>query len=145
VKRSTTAVLAAASATALVLAAAQPASAGGYGHDPHGAKVTGTYSTGAAAAWKPLPITRVGDDNGKPTASTVVVDPSQLRQQYNGMGFSIDETAVSNYWKLTPAEREKAVKLLVDPKTGAGFDRFRLTIGSPDLIEHLPFWTCRPA
>jgi glucosylceramidase len=142
VKRSTTAMLAAASATALVLAAAQPASAGGYGHDHrHGAKVTGSYSTGAAAAWVSLPTTHVGDDNGEPAASTVVIDPSQLRQQYNGMGFSIDETAVSNYWKLTPAEREKAVKLLVDPKTGAGFDRFRLTIGSPDLIEHLPFWS----
>lgn len=141
-KRSTTAALAAASATALVLAAAQPASAGGYRHDHrHGAVVTGTYSTGAAAAWVPLPATHVGDDDGGPTASTVVVDPSQLRQRYNGMGFSIDETAVSNYWKLTPAEREKAVKLLVDPRTGAGFSRFRLTIGSPDLIEHLPFWS----
>jgi glucosylceramidase len=141
VKRSTTAVLAAASAATLLLAAAQPASAGGYGHAGHGAKVTGTYSTGAAAAWQPLPATRVGADDGRPAGSTVVVDPSQLRQQYNGMGFSIDETAVSNYWKLTPAERDKAVRLLVDPKTGAGFSRFRLTIGSPDVIEHLPFWS----
>jgi glucosylceramidase len=144
VKRSATAALAAASAAALVLAAAQPASAGG--HRRHGAPVTGTYSTGAsstgpAVAWAPLPATHVGDDDGHPVGSTVVVDPSQLRQRYNGMGFSIDETAVSNYWKLTPAEREKAVKLLVDPRTGAGFDRFRLTIGSPDLIEHLPFWS----
>jgi glucosylceramidase len=146
VKRSTTVALAAASATALLLAAAQPASAGGNGAGSHrghghGAAVTGTYSTGANAAWVSLPTTHVGADDGEPTGSTVVVDPSQLRQQYNGMGFSIDETAVSNYWKLTPAEREKAVKLLVDPKTGAGFDRFRLTIGSPDLIEHLPFWS----
>ena len=146
-KRSTTVALAAASATALLLTASQPASAGGYGHGhEHGAVVTGTYSSGTdnaagAVAWAPLPTTRVGADDGKATAATVVVDPNQLRQQYNGMGFSIDETAVSNYWKLTPAEREKAVKLLVDPKTGAGFSRFRLTIGSPDLIEHLPFWS----
>ncbi len=57
------------------------------------------------------------------------------------IGFSLDETSVSNLWKLTPAEREQAIRLLVDPKTGAGLDRFRLTIGSPDLIEHLPFWS----
>ena len=71
----------------------------------------------------------------------MVIDPSTLRQRYSGIGFSLDETSVSNLWKLTPAKREKAIRLLVDPKTGAGFDRFRLTIGSPDLIEHLPFWS----
>ncbi|MDY7088183.1 MAG: carbohydrate-binding protein [Actinomycetota bacterium] len=100
-------------------------------------RATGSYSTGAANAWLPLPRTPAGAK----VDTTVVVDPSQERQRYSGVGFSIDETSVSNLWKLTPAEREKAVKLLVDPRHGAGFDRFRLTIGSPDLIEHLPFWS----
>ncbi|WP_250007145.1 carbohydrate-binding protein [Actinoplanes sp. M2I2] len=134
-KRSLTAALAVAS-TAAALLAAPPATAGG-----ERSTVTGTYSTGAADAWVPLPTTRVGDGVGKAVDATVVVDPSQRRQRYSGIGMSIDETSVSNLWKLTPAEREKAVRLLVDPKTGAGFDRFRLTIGSPDLIEHLPFWS----
>jgi glucosylceramidase len=84
-----------------------------------------------------LPTTYVGNDAGTADA-TVVIDPSVSRQKYTGVGFSLDETSVSNLWKLTPQERERAVRLLVDPKTGAGFDRFRLTIGSPDLIEHLP-------
>ncbi|GID27385.1 hypothetical protein Abr02nite_23680 [Paractinoplanes brasiliensis] len=112
---------------------------GGQARGNSGAKpwVTGSYSTGAANAWVPLPKTAPGAK----VDTTVVVDPSQERQQYSGIGFSIDETSVSNLWKLTPAEREKAVKLLVDPRHGAGFDRFRLTIGSPDLIEHLPFWS----
>ncbi len=132
-KRSVTAALAVAS-TAVTLLAAQPAMAGGSGH---GVRVTGTYSTGAANAWVPVPATPAG----APVDAAVVVDPSQPRQHYSGIGMSIDETSVSNLWKLTPAEREKAVKLLVDPRTGAGFDRFRLTIGSPDLIEHLPFWS----
>jgi glucosylceramidase len=106
-----------------------------------GAVVTGSYSSGSAQAWQPLPVTYVGGDDNGPVDATVVADPSTLRQKYSGVGFSLDETSVSNLWKLTPAERERAVKLLVDPKSGAGLNRFRLTIGSPDLIEHLPFWS----
>ncbi|WP_250033347.1 carbohydrate-binding protein [Paractinoplanes maris] len=135
-KRPLTAALAVAS-TAVTLLAGQPATA----HKPRGELVTGTYSTGAANAWASLPTTRVGDGTGRAVDATVVVDPGRQRQHYSGIGMSIDETSVSNLWKLTPAEREKAVRLLVDPENGAGFDRFRLTIGSPDLIEHLPFWS----
>ncbi|MFG3023626.1 carbohydrate-binding protein [Streptomyces sp. NPDC048254] len=111
------------------------------GHTGHGQVVTGTYSTGGAQAWRSLPIVRTGTDTGGPVDATVVADPSALRQRYTGIGFSLDETSVSNLWKLTPAERTKAIRLLVDPEHGAGLDRFRLTIGSPDLIEHLPFWS----
>ncbi|MER7005968.1 carbohydrate-binding protein [Dactylosporangium sp. NPDC000555] len=108
---------------------------------PRGAPVTGTYSTGAAHAWQSLPTVRVGEGASTAADVTVVVDPSRIRQRYSGIGFSLDETSVSNLWKLTPRQREDAVRLLVDPRTGAGLDRFRLTIGSPDLIEHLPFWS----
>jgi glucosylceramidase len=111
------------------------------GRPDRGAAVTGTYSSGPAQAWQPLPTSYVTSDQGGTTDATVVVDPSTLRQKYSGIGFSLDETSVSNLWKLTPAERDRAIRLLVDPKTGAGLDRFRLTIGSPDLIEHLPFWS----
>ena len=101
--------------------------------------VTGTFSAGAAH-WQTLPATTL-DSRDKQADATVVIDPSRTRQDYTGIGFSIDETSVSNLWKLTPAERERAVRLLADPRTGAGLDRFRITIGSPDLIEHLPFWS----
>ena len=108
------------------------------GHPARGPVVTGTYSTGGSAAWQPLPTAHL--QRGEPAAdATVVIDPSQARQRYAGLGMSLDETAVSNLWKLTPENRERAIKLLVDPRTGAGLDRFRLTIGSPDVIEHLPF------
>jgi glucosylceramidase len=115
-------------------AAAAPASA-----DPahRGLAVTGTYST-AAQHWVSLPSTQ---DHGQAVDATVVVDPGAVRQRYEGMGFSLDETSVSNLWKLTPAQRDQAIRLLVSPQTGAGLNRFRLTIGSPDLIEHLPFWS----
>ncbi|GAA0794399.1 hypothetical protein Sya03_32400 [Spirilliplanes yamanashiensis] len=124
-----TAALTAATMTATMLAAGSPAEAGG-------PAVAATYSAGAGRAWQPLPVSARGDAD-----ATVVVDPSETRQRYSGIGFSLDETSVSNLWKLTPAKREEAVRLLVDPRHGAGFDRFRLTIGSPDLIEHLPFWS----
>ncbi|MCO6008464.1 hypothetical protein NE236_26150 [Actinoallomurus purpureus] len=139
-RRFITAALAAASATVTVLAVALPATAtaGPVHHDPF---VAGTYSTGGAHQWRPLPAVRLGDDKGAPADATVVVDPDRTRQRYTGIGFSLDETSVSNLWKLSPAKREEAIRLLVDPKKGAGLDRFRVTIGSPDVIEHLPFWS----
>ncbi|WP_405064236.1 carbohydrate-binding protein [Kribbella sp. NBC_01505] len=121
-----------------LLGAGVPAQAG---RPDRGAVVTGTYSSGSAQTWQPLPSAFVGNDRGTTPDATVVIDPSTLRQKYSGVGFSLDETSVSNLWKLTPAERDRAIRLLVDPKNGAGLDRFRLTIGSPDLIEHLPFWS----
>ncbi|MET8154596.1 carbohydrate-binding protein [Actinoplanes sp. NPDC049668] len=134
-RRSITAAVVAATAAGGVLAATGPAATAGR------TAVTGTYSAGAARAWQPLPATHIGPAHGPATDATVVIDPSAPRQRYAGLGFSLDETSVSNLWKLTPAERDRAVRLLVDPRTGAGLDRFRLTIGSPDLIEHLPFWS----
>jgi glucosylceramidase len=123
-------------ALATAVLAGLPPSAGA---GERGAIVQGTYSSGSEHTWQPLPVVRVG--NGGSADATVVIDPRQERQRYTGIGFSIDETSVSNLWKLTPENREKAIRLLADPRTGAGFDRFRLTIGSPDLIEHLPFWS----
>ncbi|BCJ52516.1 hypothetical protein Asp14428_39910 [Actinoplanes sp. NBRC 14428] len=134
-RRSLTAALAALTTVAAVAGPAGPATA-----THRGEPVTGTYAAGSPS-WRSLPTTYAGSDAGAPTDATVVVDPSQVRQRYAGIGFSIDETSVSNLWKLTPAKREEAIRLLVDPRTGAGLDRFRLTIGSPDLIEHLPFWS----
>jgi glucosylceramidase len=139
-RRAVVAAAIAASITVAVLSGGPPA--GAADQAGHGSAVTGTYST-ATAHWQSLPTVRVSDGAkaGGTADATVVIDPAQTRQRYEGVGFSLDETAVSNLWKLTPAQREQAIRLLVDPTTGAGLDRFRLTIGSPDLIEHLPFWS----
>ena len=121
--------------TALSMTAAVPASAA------PAEVVHGNYSAGPEHAWEKLPNTKVGAGQGRAVDATVVIDPAELRQRYEGVGFSIDETSVSNLWKLTPAQRRQAIRLLADPERGAGLDRFRVTIGSPDLIEHLPFWS----
>lgn len=140
-RRPTIAALVAASATAGVLCTAALPAAATAGTAHRGPAVAGTYSTEAGTGWHQLPTVHVGDDQGAPADATVVVDPSETRQRYSGIGFSLDETSVSNLWKLSPAKREEAIRLLVDPKHGAGLDRFRVTIGSPDVIEHLPFWS----
>lgn len=144
VRRSFTTFAAVAATTLSVLVGTGPAAHADRstsGAARHGQVVTGTYSAGGTRTWQPLPEIRTGTDRGGPVDATVVADPGALRQKYEGIGFSLDETSVSNLWKLTPAKREEAVRLLVDPRHGAGLDRFRLTIGSPDLIEHLPFWS----
>jgi glucosylceramidase len=126
----------AAAATVTLAVGAPQASAFGFG-----TLVQGTYSTGSDHTWQQLPLVWSGNGAGRPVDATVTADPAKTKQGYTGIGFSLDETSVSNLWKLTPANRERAIRLLVDPATGAGLDRFRLTIGSPDLIEHLPFWS----
>jgi glucosylceramidase len=138
VRRSITAAFVAVSTAVAVTTGALPATAGRAEPD---ALVTGTYSDGAQHAWQRLPTVRVGTGRNAPVDATVVIDGSQTRQRYTGIGFSLDETSVSNLWKLGPAKREEAIRLLVDPRTGAGLDRFRVTLGSPDVIEHLPFWS----
>lgn len=138
-RRFITAGLVAASATVTVLTAELPEATAENAHGD--SLVAGTYSTGAGHAWQELPTVRMGGDRGAPADATIVVDPSQTRQRYAGIGFSLDETSVSNLWKLPVAKREEAIRLLVDPKHGAGLNRFRVTIGSPDVIEHLPFWS----
>ncbi|MGW5353494.1 glycoside hydrolase family 30 protein [Streptomyces sp. NPDC004031] len=138
-RRSVLAAGIAACSTLLVVTGTADAQPGGSGGG--GSPVTGTYSTGPDHAWQPLPVVRTTRGGTGPADATVVADPDAVRQQYTGIGFSLDETSVSNLWKLTPAKRRETIRALVDPRTGAGLSRFRVTIGSPDVIEHLPFWS----
>lgn len=104
--------------------------------------VVGTTSADdGSTLWQPLEDIEPGTDATQAVDATVVVDPSRSFQSYDGLGISIDETAVSNLWKLSEAERRRTVQKLVSPTDGAGMDRFRITIGSPDLIDHYPFWS----
>src|ERR671939_400108 len=94
----------AAAAATLLLSGLSP-QAGAADQDRGWWPVTGTYSSGADHIWQPLPPVR---DTGAKTDASVVIDPGQPRQRYSGMGFSLDETSVSNLWKLTPENRDKA-------------------------------------
>jgi len=104
-------------------------------------KVTGTYSQGNNITWASLADTTFGPGTSASADATITVDPTKTFQRYSGLGISIDETGVSNLWKLPESERRAVIERLVSPTNGAGLDQFRLTIGSPDTIEHLPFYS----
>lgn len=101
--------------------------------------ITGTYSSGSTR-WAELADSEFTSTPKKGDTS-IVIDSSIEYQKYEGIGTSLDETSVSNLWKLDEATREETIKMLVDSETGAGLDWFRITIGSPDCIEHIPFWS----
>ncbi len=105
--------------------------------------VHGTYSTlrNNSAMWVDLPSAQLNPEQEIDADATVTIDASQTFQKYNGLGMSIDETAVANLFALPEAERRDVIKNLVSPTEGAGMDLFRIPIGSSDLIQHLPFWS----
>jgi glucosylceramidase len=119
------------------------ASAKGVSEDQEEAiPVLGSYSSSADHRWQSLDTVLFEKDKNSNDVNTVItVDPSTKYQEYQGIGVSLDETSVSNLWKLSTEDREAAIKNLVEPVNGAGIGLFRLTIGSPDCIEHLPFWS----
>lgn len=105
-------------------------------------EVQGSYSSGASHQWESMNKVLFGEDEAnKKIETNITIDPSTKYQEYQGIGVSLEETSVSNLWKLDESQREEAVKKMVDPVNGAGIGLFRLTIGSPDCIEHLPFWS----
>ncbi|MBL4932232.1 carbohydrate-binding protein [Clostridium paridis] len=105
-------------------------------------EVQGTYSSGITHKWETLnPVTFGEDAANDKVDTTITLDPSTKYQEYQGVGISLDETSISNLWKLSASDREAVVKNLVDPVSGAGLEQFRITIGSPDCIEHIPFWS----
>lgn len=104
--------------------------------------VEGTFSAGSSHQWEALkPVVFSRDKYDEKIDTVITVDPETKYQEYQGIGISLDETSVSNLWKLSEENREEVIKKLVDPEAGAGLQLFRITIGSPDCIEHLPFWS----
>ena len=103
-------------------------------------KVSGTNSSGNSL-WLPVEERYFSNENTSDSDQSIVVDPSIEYQKYAGIGISLDETSISNLWKLDEKTREETIKKLANTEEGAGLDQFRITIGSPDCIEHLPFWS----
>ncbi len=50
-----------------------------------------------------------------------------------GLGSSLEPTTCSNFWRMTPAEREELMARVVDPEKGIGMNLMRLCIGTPDF------------
>ena len=78
-------------------------------------EISGTYSTGNSKQWQSLDKSYFKDANGEKGDTEIVIDPSVKYQQYQGIGISLDETSVSNLWKMPEDKREEIIKKLVSP------------------------------
>lgn len=54
-------------------------------------------------------------------------------QSVTGMGASLEHSTCSNLFRMTPAERERALRLLLDPQEGIGMNLMRISLGTSDF------------
>lgn len=70
---------------------------------------------------------------GSTSNMTINVDPAETYQSMFGVGASFERTTVENMLKLSPATRTELLTQLVHPTEGAGFNLFRIPIGTSDF------------
>ena len=68
--------------------------------------------------------------------ATITVDTTQQYQTVLGVGSSLEESTIYNLSRMSAAGRDAALRALVDPVTGAGFDVARITLGTSDFTSH---------
>ena len=69
-------------------------------------------------------------------SATITVDTNTQYQSMLGVGSSLEESTVYNLSRMSAAARDSALRKLVDPASGAGFDAIRITFGTPDFTSH---------
>src|SRR4051794_20987156 len=77
-----------------------------------------------------LPITAASG------SATIAVDTHSTYQSVLGLGSSLEESTISNLSRMSAAGRDRALRTLVDPAAGAGFDVVRITFGTSDFTSH---------
>ncbi|MFJ6725409.1 RICIN domain-containing protein [Streptomyces sp. NPDC091281] len=65
--------------------------------------------------------------------ATITADTSTRFQSVLGVGSSLEESTIYNLSRMTPAARTAALRKLVDPVNGAGFNIARIALGSSDF------------
>jgi O-glycosyl hydrolase len=68
--------------------------------------------------------------------ATITVDTNQKFQTMLGVGSSLEESTVYNLSRMSATGRDAALRALVDPSTGAGFNVIRITFGTSDFTSH---------
>ena len=68
--------------------------------------------------------------------ATITVDTTQQFQTVLGVGSSLEESTIYNLSRMSAAGRDAALRALVDPVNGAGFDVARITLGTSDFTSH---------
>jgi glucosylceramidase len=68
--------------------------------------------------------------------ATITVDTNQKFQTMLGVGSSLEESTIFNLSRMSTAGRDAALRALVDPAQGAGFNVIRITFGTSDFTSH---------
>jgi glucosylceramidase len=68
--------------------------------------------------------------------ATINVDTTQKFQTVLGVGSSLEESTIFNLSRMSAAGRDRALRALVDPVNGAGFNVIRITLGTSDFTSH---------
>jgi glucosylceramidase len=128
-----TGVTAAAATTAQVYWSSESRTAG---YEPKNANWYSSPATGLAGT--PYQLSKQADvavaaATGTPT---ITVDTNTQYQTVLGAGSSLEESTIFNLSRMSAAGRDKALRTLVDPTTGAGFDVIRITFGTADFTSH---------
>ncbi|WP_433040337.1 ricin-type beta-trefoil lectin domain protein [Dactylosporangium sp. CS-033363] len=106
------------------------------GYEPKNANWYSNPATGLAGTpyqlsrQSDLPITAASGSAG------IVVDTNTRYQSVLGVGSSLEESTIFNLSRMSAAGRDRALRALVDPSAGAGFNVARITFGTSDFTSH---------
>ena len=100
-----------------------------------GSDVTVTNTDNDASGITVTPTTLTTTEAAGGTA-TITVDTSQQFQTVLGVGSSLEESTIYNLSRMSAAGRDAALRALVDPVNGAGFNVARITLGTSDFTSH---------
>lgn len=95
---------------------------------------SGSFTLASQPDLTMIPIEK---DNALPT---IHVDPSIQYQQYLGFGESFEGSTIYNLSRMTPMKRTEILEKLIDPVEGAGFNLFRICIGTSDFTPQSWGW-----
>jgi glucosylceramidase len=106
------------------------------GYEPRNPNWYTNPATGLAGT--PYQLSRQADLATAAAAGTpsITVDTTTQYQSMLGIGSSLEESTIFNLSRMSATARDKALRTLVDPSTGAGFDVIRITFGTPDFTSH---------
>jgi len=92
-------------------------------------------ATGLAGA--PYKLSRQADAPAVAAAGTanITVNTAQTFQTVLGVGSSLEESTIFNLSRMSAAGRDRALRALVDPVNGAGFNVIRITFGTSDFTS----------
>jgi glucosylceramidase len=105
------------------------------GYEPKSGNWFTNPATGLAGT--PYQLSRQADLATAPAgAATITVDTGSRFQTILGVGSSLEESTIYNLSRMSAAGRDRALRALVDPVSGAGFNVVRITFGTSDFTSH---------